>query len=68
MRTMARILDIALLCVMSVVCFVGMFGDGSDFFVRLLSLVGLIVIAKLFARSIRIAFPKLYAKIMDEEV
>lgn len=68
MRTIARFLDIVVLCVMSFICFVGLFGGGSDFFVRLLSLIGLIVIAKLFSRSIRIAFPKLYGKIMDEGV
>lgn len=68
MEKIARILDIVVLFAMSVVCFVGLFGDGSDFWTRLLSLIGLIVVAKLFARSIRIAFPKLYGKIMDEEV
>lgn len=68
MRTIARFLDIVVLCVMSFVCFVGLFGEGSDFWTRLLSLIGLIIVAKLFARCIRISFPKLYGKIMDEEV
>lgn len=68
MKTIARFLDIVVLCIVAFLCFAGLFGNDSDFWVRLLSLIGLIVSAKLFSRSIRVVFPKLYGKIMDEEV
>lgn len=68
MKTIARFLDIVVLCIVAFLCFAGLFGEGGDFWTRLLSLIGLIVSAKLFSRCIRISFPKLYGKIMDEEV